>query len=77
MLNCKSLSRTKNYIICNHSGSWRYSRCNGTKYFFWKYSSEDVNRRITLSLSPEEVKYRVWEEVQTLDLSKLEAFRGE
>lgn len=77
MLNCKSLSRAKNYLISNHSGSWRYSRSNGTKYFFWRYSNEDVNRRITLSLSPQEVQFHVWEEVRSLDLSKLEAFRGE
>jgi hypothetical protein len=77
MMDCSSLNRTKSYLISNHPGLWRYSRCRGTKYFFWRYSNEDVNRRITLSLLPDEVKYHVWEEVQPLDLSRLEAFRGE
>ncbi len=76
MFELASLNRNKSYLISNNPGQWRYSRCSGSKYFFWKYSSEDVNRRITLSLSLDEVKYRVWEEVQSLDLSKLEAFRG-
>ena len=77
MMDCSSLNRAKNYLISNHPGSWRYTRSRGTKHYFWSFGSPDVNRRVTISLSPEEVKNQVWEEVLSLDLSRLEAFRGE
>jgi hypothetical protein len=74
MFDINSLNTYASYLVSSNPGQWRYSRRRGTKYHFWRF---DVNRRETLSLTPQEVQTQVWQEVQTVDLSKLEAFRGE
>jgi hypothetical protein len=77
MLEISTLTTHKNYLISNHPGLWRYSRCRGAKYFFWRFSTKDVNRRVSISLTAEQVQSLVWEEVSRLNLSKLEAFCGQ
>lgn len=77
MLEVSTLSSHKNYLISNHPGVWRYSRRRGDKHYFWRFSARDVNRRLSISLSSEQVQNLVWEEVSRLDLSKLEAFSGQ
>jgi len=77
MFELSSLDRNKNYLISNHPGSWRYSRRRGDKHYFWRFSARDVNRRLTISFTSEQVQNLVWEEVSKLDLSRLEAFCGQ
>jgi len=77
MLEISTLAAHKNYLISNHPGLWRYTRRRGDKHYFWSFSARDVTRRVTLSLSNEQVQSLVWEEVSRLDLSKLEAFCGQ
>ncbi len=76
MFDLTSLNRAKTYLISGHSGTWKYSQCRGGKYCFYSFSHPDVNRRKTLTLTTDQVQTQVWQEVQSLDLSKLEAFRG-
>jgi hypothetical protein len=73
MFNVDSLNTYASYLISSKQGQWRYSRRRGTKYHFWRFN---INRRETVSLAREEVQAQVWQEVQSLDLSKLETFRG-
>lgn len=74
--NTENLSTDKIYLISNKSGEYRFSNHTGNKYTFWRFDSRDKNRRITVSLTLEQVQKQVWERVTNLNLSGLESFRG-
>jgi hypothetical protein len=82
---CTLLSCNGKYRIEGESGEWRYSYSEfagkHTYYYFWRYDSRDLNRRITRRLSGAKVYEKVAElttqpRIAPIDLSKLEAFRG-
>ncbi len=82
---CTLLSSNSKYRIQGESGEWRYSYSESagkhTYYYFWRYDSRDLNRRITRRLSGAKVYEKVVEitiqpRIVPIDLSKLEAFRG-
>ncbi|MUH00338.1 hypothetical protein F7734_51940 [Scytonema sp. UIC 10036] len=75
MRNSKALDKSKRYLISGLRGLWYFSRSKGTKYLFWRFGMDDPNRRVTTSLTEEEVRALVWEEINpVVDLSRLEAF---
>ncbi len=76
MFDLSELSPGATYLIQGELGSnWRYSGKSGERYRFWRWI--DANRRRAVALSQSLVESRVWKEVQALDLSNLEAFKGE
>lgn len=74
MGNINTLNTSKSYLISGKPGLWTFSRSKGTKFFFWRFANNNPNRRITTSLTEQQVKAWVWEEIPVLDLSRLEAF---
>lgn len=86
MFNLQDLTTDGRYMIQNERGEWHYSGNSGNKYNFWRWAEGQTNRRVAMgkarrlrriALSKVQVQRKVWQEVQRLDLSKLEAFRGE
>ncbi len=77
MFNIADLTTDGRYMIQNERGEWHYSGNSGNKYNFWRWAEGQTNRRVSVALSLAQVQRKVWQEVQKLDLSKLEAFRGE
>ncbi|MBD2773326.1 hypothetical protein [Iningainema tapete] len=76
MFNVANLTTKGRYLIEGERGEWHYSGCTGSKYNFWR-KAVGSTRRVNLTLSAIQVKRRLWQEVQTLNLGNLEAFRGE
>ncbi len=83
---CTLLSSSGKYRIQGESGEWHYSYSEfagkQTYYYFWRYDSRDLNRRITRRLSQMKVYEKVAElttqpRIMPIDLSKFESFRGE
>ncbi|HEY9665258.1 MAG TPA: hypothetical protein V6C91_00550 [Coleofasciculaceae cyanobacterium] len=74
MGNIKTLHTSKSYLISGKPGMWHFSRSKGTKFLFWRFAINDPNRQITTSLTEEQVKSWVWEEIPVINFSKLEAF---
>jgi hypothetical protein len=77
MLNLQTLTQQGNYRIEGKRGEWHFSGESRDRLRFWRWAMGQANRRVSLSLSKEQAQRRVWKEVQALDLSNLEAFRGE
>ncbi len=77
MFNIADLTTEGRYMIQNERGEWHYSGNSGNKYNFWRWAEGQTNRRVAIALSKVQVQRKVWQEVQRLDLSKLEAFRNE
>ena len=83
---CTLLSSNGKYRIKGESGEWQYSYSEfagkHSYYYFWRYDSRDLNRRITRRLSGAKVYEKVVEiiaqpRIVPIDLSKFESFRGE
>jgi len=77
MLNLEELTTSAQYLIAGLKGQWHFSGESREKLRFWRWAMGQTNRRVSLSLSKEQAQKRVWKQVERLDLSDLEAFRGE
>lgn len=79
MMDCTLLNRNSIYLIANEQGEWRFSASDGSvrpKYIFWRYGLKDPSQKVRKSLSYNQVQERVWEKVESLNLSNLEAFNN-
>ncbi len=77
MLNLQELTTGAQYLIAGQQGQWHFSGESRDKLRFWRWAMGQTNRRVSLALSKEQAQKKVWKEIQRLDLSNLEAFRGE
>lgn len=77
MFDVADLTTGGRYAIAGERGEWHYSGVSGNCYRFWRWAENQPNRRVSLTLSRMQAQQRVWQQVQKLDLSNLEAFRGQ
>ncbi|KYC34477.1 hypothetical protein WA1_51530 [Scytonema hofmannii PCC 7110] len=72
---------TSRYTIQGERGEWKYSYSTdegrGKRYVFYRFASNDPNRRVTRSLSQQQVKAKVSKIASTIDLTKFEAFNNQ
>lgn len=75
MYSLENLAQGKTYLLSGHTGEWHFSRRTGTRITFYQFI--DTNRRTTAKLTPYEVEQGCWEKIETINLSRLEAFNGQ
>ena len=76
MFNAARLTVGGAYMIEKERGIWYYQGSANSKYRFWR-DAVGTPAKVTIKLSEAQVKRKVWESVRSLNLSNLEAFRGE
>ncbi|MUG98924.1 hypothetical protein F7734_44175 [Scytonema sp. UIC 10036] len=79
ILDCTELyGSNAQYTIQGERGEWRYSYSTDEgrtkRYVFYRFCTRDPNRRVTRSLSQQQVKAKVSRVMDVINLTSLEGF---